>query len=89
MALATLASAPIELIRPLMRAHRNEGLMVACRAAELAWETTEAVIVSRLTTSAEECQKLRKQFDELSVSIAKRTLHIWTEQAFKPRKVAS
>jgi uncharacterized protein (DUF2336 family) len=88
-ALAALASAPIELIRPLMRAHRSEGLVVACRAAELSWETTEAVVLSRLTTSKEELQKLRRRFDELSVSIAKRTLHIWTEQAFKPRRAAS
>jgi hypothetical protein len=88
-ALAALASSPIELIRPLMRAHRSEGLVVACRAAELTWETAEAVIHSRLSTSAEEREGLRRQFDGLSVAIAKRTLNIWKDQALKPRRFAS
>lgn len=87
-ALAALASAPIELVRPLMRSHRSDGLLVACRAAELAWETTRLVILSRLSTSSEDCDRLRRRFDELSVSIAKRTLNIWKEQALKPRRTA-
>jgi uncharacterized protein (DUF2336 family) len=88
-ALATLASAPIELIRPLMRSHRGEGLIVACRAAEVGWETTQAVILSRLSASSDDCAKLRKRYDELPVAIAKRTLNIWKEQALRPRRFAS
>jgi uncharacterized protein (DUF2336 family) len=87
--LATLASAPIELIRPLMRSHRSEGLVVACRAAEVSWVTTRAVILSRLSISSDDCEKLRKRYDELPVAIAKRTLNIWKEQALRPRRVAS
>ena len=48
LALAALASAPVELIRPLMRSNRSDGLIVACRAAELGWDTTKAVILSRM-----------------------------------------
>jgi uncharacterized protein (DUF2336 family) len=88
-ALATLASAPIELIRPLMRSHRSEGLVVACRAAEVSWQTTKAVILSRLSISPDECEKLRKRYDETPVAIAKRTLNIWKEQALRPQRFAS
>jgi uncharacterized protein (DUF2336 family) len=88
-ALATLASAPIELIRPLMRSHRSEGLVVACRAAEVGWETTKAVILSRLSISSDDSEKLRKRYDELPVAIAKRTLNIWKDQALQPRRFAS
>ena len=88
-ALSTLASAPIELIRPLMRSHRSEGLVVACRAAEVSWQTTKAVILSRLSISPDECEKLRKRYDETPVAIAKRTLNIWKEQALRPQRAAS
>ncbi len=87
-ALSELASAPIELIRPLMRSHRGDGLIVACRAAEVAWETARAVILSRLSTSSEDCEKLREHYNELPVAIAKRTLNIWKEQALRPRRFA-
>lgn len=84
-ALAAFTNAPVDLIRPLMRPQRSEGLVVACRAAELSWETTRAVIQSRLTASASDLAKLRRQYDETSVEIARRTLHIWKEQAFRKR----
>lgn len=87
-ALAQMASAPVELIRPLMRAHRSDGLLVACRAAELEWMTTQLVLRSRLTVSAKDLEKLRARFEELSVSNAKRTLGIWKEQALGPRRRA-
>jgi uncharacterized protein (DUF2336 family) len=87
-ALAELASQPVEMIRPLMRSHRSDGLVVACRAAELGWETTEAVILSRPSTSSDDCETLRKSYDELSVDIAKRTLSIWKGQALRPQRFA-
>jgi hypothetical protein len=88
-ALAALASVPIELIRPLMRSHRSDGLIVACRAAELGWDTTRAVILSRLRTAADDCEEFRKRYDETSVAIARRTLNIWKDQALRPRRFAS
>ena len=89
LALAALASAPIELIRPLMRSHRSDGLIVACRAAELGWETTKAVILSRLRSTADDCEAFRKRYNETPVAIAKRTLNIWKDQALRPRRFAS
>jgi uncharacterized protein (DUF2336 family) len=87
-ALATLAVSPVELIRPLMRSNRCDGLIVACRAAELGWDTTRAVILSRMKTSADACEQFRKHYDETSVAIAKRTLNIWKDQALRPRQFA-
>ena len=87
-ALAALASSPVELIRPLMRSNRSDGLIVACRAAELSWEATRAVILSRMKTSAKESDEFRKRYEETSVSIAKRTLNIWKDQALRPKRFA-
>jgi uncharacterized protein (DUF2336 family) len=89
MALAMLAASPVELIRPLMRSNRSDGLIVACRAAELGWDTTRAVILSRLKTTADACEAFRKSYDETSVAIAKRTLNIWKGQALGTRRFAT
>lgn len=86
-ALAAMTGAPIPLIQPLMRIHRHDGLMTACRAADLSWETAKAVILSRLLSMpAAEVEQLRKKYEEVSFSSAKRALHIWQEQTVKPRR---
>lgn len=85
--LAALTGAPIALIQPLMRVHRHDGLMTACRAADLSWETTKAVILSRmLTMPAAEIEQLRRKYEEVPFSSAKRALYIWQEQTMKPRR---
>lgn len=86
-ALAAMTGAPIQLIQPLMRIHRHDGLMTACRAADLSWETARAVILSRLLSMpAAEVEQLRKAYEEVSFSSAKRALTIWQEQTMKPRR---
>ncbi|MGL5165849.1 MAG: DUF2336 domain-containing protein [Afipia sp.] len=86
-ALAAMTGAPIPLIQPLMRIHRHDGLMTACRAADLSWETARAVILSRLLSMpAAEVEQLRRKYDEVSFSSAKRALTIWQEQTMKPRR---
>jgi uncharacterized protein (DUF2336 family) len=86
-ALAAMTGAPILLIQPLMRIHRHDGLMTACRAADLSWETAKAVILSRLLSmSAAEVEQLRRKYDEVSFASAKRALAIWQEQTMKPRR---
>lgn len=86
-ALAAMIGAPIPLIQPLMRIHRHDGLMTACRAADLSWETAKAVILSRLLSMpAAEVEQLRKKYEEVSFSSARRALHIWQEQTVKPRR---
>ena len=85
--LAAMASAPIALIQPLMRVHRHDGLLTACRAADLSWETARAVILSRLMSMpAAEIEKLRKQYEEVSFSSARRALLIWQQQIMTPRR---
>lgn len=85
--LAAMTGAPIQLIQPLMRVHRHDGLMTACRAADLSWETAKAVILSRmLSMPAAELESLRKKYDEVSFSSARRALAIWQEQTMKPRR---
>lgn len=86
-ALAAMTGAPIPLIQPLMRVHRHDGLMTACRAADLSWETARAVILSRmLSMPAAELEGLRRKYDEVSFSSARRALAIWQEQVMRPRR---
>lgn len=85
--LAAMTSSPIALIEPLMRVHRHDGLITACRAADLSWETTRGVILSRLVSSSDvDVGQLRRKYEEMSFSSAKRALLIWREQVFRPRK---
>lgn len=87
--LAALSGAPIALIQPLMRVHRHDGLLTACRAADLSWETAKAVILSRLMSMpAAQIEQLRKTYNEMSFSSAKRALYIWQEQTMGPRRRA-
>ncbi|MEH2509207.1 uncharacterized protein (DUF2336 family) [Nitrobacteraceae bacterium AZCC 1564] len=86
-ALAAMTSSPIALIEPLMRVHRHDGLITACRAADLSWETTRAVVLSRLVSASDvDLDQLRRKYEEVSFSSAKRALLIWREQVFRPRK---
>ena len=49
-ALAELAQSTIDVVRPLMQSLRDDGLLVACKAAKLSWETTAAVLECRYST---------------------------------------
>ena len=51
-ALAQMPGASIEVIRPLMQSLRDDGLLVPCKAAQLSWETTTAVLECRFATGA-------------------------------------
>lgn len=85
--LATMTSSPVALIEPLMRVHRHDGLITACRAADLSWETTKAVVLSRLMSASDvDLGDLHRKYEEMSFSSAKRALLIWREQVFRPRK---
>jgi uncharacterized protein (DUF2336 family) len=85
--LAAMTSSPIALIEPLMRVHRHDGLITACRAADLSWETTRAVIFSRLVSASDvDLAQLHRKYEEMSFSSAKRALLIWREQVFRPRR---
>ncbi|WP_407170692.1 DUF2336 domain-containing protein [Bradyrhizobium sp. ORS 111] len=76
-ALAQLVAVPIETIEPLMEAADITGLIVACRASRLNWDTTVAIVKNREgkpAVAAKELDRVRHMFDALSLSVAQRTI---------------
>lgn len=77
-ALALLASAPIEIIRPLMESPRDEGLLIPCRAAGCCWETLRAILQCKASPgAAKNHENLEADFARLSKSNAQRLLRFW------------
>ncbi|WP_338830126.1 DUF2336 domain-containing protein [Bradyrhizobium sp. 27S5] len=88
-ALAELAQASIEVIRPLMQSLRSEGLLVPCRAAGLSWETTAAVMECRYSTGSMgpvELANAKSQFTRITHANADRMLRFWQVRASQPPK---
>jgi uncharacterized protein (DUF2336 family) len=83
-ALALLSRSTIDVIRPLMQSLRDDGVLVACKAAELHWETVSAVLESRFSTGALAPQELaaaQSQFVKITVENARRLLRFWQVRA--------
>lgn len=83
-ALAALSGSTVEVIRPLMQSLREDGLLVPCKAAQLSWETTVAVLESRLATGAmkpADIAKAQGHFASMTTENAKRTLRFWQVRA--------
>jgi hypothetical protein len=51
-ALAALCSASTDLIAPLVRSDRNDGLLIPCKAAALKWPTVSAILRNRFSHHA-------------------------------------
>ena len=84
-ALSLLADAPIDAIEPLMEESDCCGLVVACRASRLNWQTTLAVINSRGHTpglSQQELEHGKELFESLSLSVAQRTIRFGSVREF-------
>lgn len=76
-ALSLLAEAATEAIEPLFGESDCYGLVVACRASRLNWQTTLAVIKSRSDAgrlTREQLEQGKALFETLSLSIAQRTI---------------
>jgi uncharacterized protein (DUF2336 family) len=76
-ALALLADAAVETIEPLLTEGDCYGLVVACRAARLSWQTTSAVIDGRSNArrlTPEELAQGETLFEAISLSVAQRTI---------------
>ena len=76
-ALSLLADAGIEIIEPIIEDVDPYGVMVACRASRLNWDTTLAVIRHRHgahAISPEEIAQRREAFEALQLSVAQRTI---------------
>jgi uncharacterized protein (DUF2336 family) len=79
-ALAQLSQSTIEVIRPLMQSLRDDGLLVPCRAAQLGWETTSAVLECRYATGSmrpEDLARAKSHFARMTPENAQRTLRFW------------
>ncbi|QOZ06395.1 DUF2336 domain-containing protein [Bradyrhizobium sp. CCBAU 51765] len=82
--LAALSGSTVEVIRPLMQSVRDDGLLVPCKAAQLSWETTGAVLESRFTTGAmkpADLARARDHFAGMTTEDARRTLRFWQVRA--------
>lgn len=84
--LSALCAGSVQLIAALMKSDRNEGLLVACKAAELKWPTASAVLRNRAAhrpLSDEELALAKTDYLTLSQASAQRTLRFWQVRAAK------
>ncbi|WP_454628963.1 DUF2336 domain-containing protein [Bradyrhizobium cenepequi] len=75
--LSLLAAVPIETIEALMETDDCYGLVLACRASRLDWQTAVAIIKSRKgvkPVSPQQLEQAREAFDTLSLSTAQRAV---------------
>ena len=78
--LARVCAAPVELIERLMQNVRYDGVLVACKAAELRWQTFNAILRARYApheVPASDLAQARTDFLKLSVPTAQRMLRFW------------
>lgn len=83
-AIAVFCAVKPDTIEPLMVNARTEGLVVACRAAGLSWQTTLMILRNRfpgIAPSQAQTDEARAGFDSLSVSAAQRTIRFWAARA--------
>jgi hypothetical protein len=86
-AFALLSRSTIEVIRPLMRSLRNDGVLVPCKAAGLSWETVSAVLDSRFSTGSLgpcELAETRTEFEKLTTENGCRLLRFWQARSSSP-----
>jgi uncharacterized protein (DUF2336 family) len=78
--LARICAAPVELIERLMQNVRYDGILVACKAAELRWPTFSAILKARFGPfegPAVDLTQARSDFLKLSAATAQRMLRFW------------
>jgi uncharacterized protein (DUF2336 family) len=84
-ALSLLATVETEIFEPLFDQSDGYGLMVACRASRLNWNTTLAVVTHRKNAprlSPQEVEQRQEAFEALPLSIAQWTIRFGTPQDF-------
>jgi uncharacterized protein (DUF2336 family) len=75
-ALSVLSGATVEVIGPLMEDARCEGLIIACRASRLNWQTTLSVLNNRRAPkpAKEQLEMGKEMFEMLYLSSAQYTI---------------
>ena len=79
-ALSALCAATIELISPLMKSSRNDGLLIPCKAAGIKWPTVAAILTNRFAhheIAGHELAQAKTDYLLLSQASAQRTLRFW------------
>ena len=79
-ALSALSGMPLELVDRLMYDPGHYGIMVLCKASELDWSTTHAVLSGRRCPSgplALPVEEVYEEFQTLSAASAQRLLRFW------------
>jgi uncharacterized protein (DUF2336 family) len=79
-ALALLCGAPIDIIKPVMKSVKSEGLLIPCKAADLKWATVSAILKSRFahhSVSDGDLAQCKSNFIALSKATAQRALRFW------------
>jgi uncharacterized protein (DUF2336 family) len=79
-ALSLLASASLEIVKPLMKSPRDEGLLIPCKVADCKWETVDAILATKLPPGSVPKaghEKLKVDFAKLSKPNAQRLLRFW------------
>ncbi|MBH5396710.1 DUF2336 domain-containing protein [Bradyrhizobium sp. CNPSo 4010] len=88
-ALSVLSGAPIEIVEHVMTDEDCEGLLMACRASRLNWQTTLAILSNRSGTRLSFAERERAQhiFETLLLSTSQWTVR-WGEIAANAKKSA-
>ena len=79
-ALALLCGAPVDLVAPLLRSVRDDGLLIICKAAGMKWPTVKEILKGRLINQGftdPEFTSAKRDFLQLSQATAQRTLRFW------------
>jgi len=86
--LCVLSGAPIEAIEPLMEEKGCDGLIIACRASRLDWQTALSIIRSRCVPQLSEQERARakEKFEKLCLSVAQQRIRfgLLSNPATKP-----
>jgi uncharacterized protein (DUF2336 family) len=87
-ALATLCSAPIDMIKQMLSDGRNESLLVPCKAAGLSWPALRALLQDDLLGRKaldDELNKFKTDYMKLSPSTAKKLLEFWCDNQLRKK----
>jgi uncharacterized protein (DUF2336 family) len=79
-ALSLLSSASLEIIKPLMKSPRDDGLLIPCKVADCKWETVSAILATKLSSGSVAGaghDQLKSDFEKLSKPNAQRLLRFW------------
>ena len=78
--LVRICGAPAEMIERMLQNTRHDGILIACKAAELRWPTFSAILKARFAPyelPVTDLTQARTDFLKLSVPTARRMLRFW------------